>query len=120
MPIAGSSEDEATVVKAYDYVINMRRLYDATSGTKGAFIVATNASFGVGNFGAQPVNYPIWCAIYDTLGKIGILSAVSPPNANVNVDVVSDVPSACPSDFMVSVTATTRSDAKQMVLLMEL
>jgi hypothetical protein len=112
MPIAGSSEDEATVVKAYDYVINMRRLYDATSGVKGAFIVATNASFGVGNFGAQPVNYPIWCAIYDTLGKIGILSAVSPPNANVNVDVVGDVPSACPSDFMVSVTATTRSDAK--------
>jgi len=112
MPIAGSSEVEATVIKAYDYVINMRRLYDATSGAKGAFIVATNASFGVGNFGARPSNYPIWCAIYDTLGKIGILSAVSPPNANVNVDVVSDVPSACPSDFMVSVTSSTRSDNK--------
>ncbi len=112
MPIAGSSEDEATVVKAYDYVINMRRLYDATSGTKGAYIVATNASFGVGNFGALPINYPIWCAIYDTLGKIGILSAVAPPNSNVNVDAVSDVPSACPSDFMVSVTSTTRTDSK--------
>lgn len=112
MPIAGSTSDEATVVIAYDYVLAMRKLYDATNGTKGAFIVSTNASFGVGSFGANPIDYPIWCSMYDSLGKRGILSAVASPNSNVNVDDVNDVPSACSSDFMVSVTATNRQDNK--------
>lgn len=112
MPIAGSTGDEAVVVIAYDYILAMRKLYDATNGAQGAFIVSSNASFGVGSFGANPVDYPIWCSMYDSLGKRGILSAVASPNSNVNVDDVNDVPSACSSDFMVSVTATNRQDNK--------
>jgi subtilisin family serine protease len=47
MPVQPSSTNEALVVAAYTYVYNMRRLYNQTNGAKGAFIVATNSSFGV-------------------------------------------------------------------------
>ena len=112
LPIYGSSETESVVVKAYDYAIAMRRLYDATNGAKGAFVVASNSSFGIGQYGANPVNSPIWCAMYDSMGKVGILSAVAGPNANGDIDVVHDVPSECPSKFVVAVTNTNRLDLK--------
>jgi hypothetical protein len=112
LPVVGSSEDEAEVVRAYDYIINMRALYDATNGAKGAFIVATNASFGVGSFGANPADYPIWCSMYDSLGKYGILTAASGPNSNVDVDAVNDVPTSCPSNYLITLTNTSRTDAK--------
>ena len=110
LAINGSSEVESDVVTAYDYALEMRKLYDQTSGAKGAFVVSTNSSFGVGNYGAQPVNYPIWCAMYDSLGAYGILSAVAPPDQGVNVDQVGDVPSGCPSRWMIAVTNTTNTD----------
>lgn len=110
MPIAGSSGTEATVVSAYAYAAKMRKLYNETNGAKGAFVVSTNSSFGVdlGN----PNNYPIWCAFYDTLGARGILSAAATANANYNVDTQGDIPTACPSNFMIAVTNTDRNDAK--------
>ena len=110
LAINGASEIESDVVTAYDYLLEMRKLYDQTSGAKGAFVVSTNSSFGVGNYGAQPANYPIWCAMYDSLGAYGILSSVSPPDASVNVDQVGDVPSGCPSKWMISVTNTNSTD----------
>ncbi len=99
---------EAQVVSAYTYPLVMRRLYTSTGGQKGAFVVATNASWGVD--GGNPANSPIWCAMYDTLGTAGILSCGATANNNVNVDQVGDLPTACPSDFMVSVTATNTAD----------
>ena len=33
-------------------------------------------------------------------------------NIHANVDVTSDIPTACPSDFLISVTNTTRNDVK--------
>jgi len=63
MPIAGSSGVESVVVEAYGYVLEMRQLYDETDGEFGAFVISTNASFGV-NYG-NPANYPLWSAIYD-------------------------------------------------------
>jgi hypothetical protein len=110
LAVNGASNTESDVVSAYDYVLALRKQYDRSHGAGGAFIVATNASFGVGQYGAQPVNYPIWCAMYDSLGAYGILSAVAPPDAAVNVDQVGDVPSQCPSRWMVSVTNTNNSD----------
>lgn len=110
MPIQGSSGNEATVVAAYAYAASMRERYDQTGGQQGAFVVSTNASFGVDNGNAA--NYPIWCAFYDTLGTLGILNAGAGPNQGVNVDVVGDIPTTCPSSYMVAVTNTTRTDAK--------
>ena len=111
LPVQPSSTNEGFVVGAYTYVYNMRKLYNQTNGVKGAFIVATNSSFGV-NFG-QPSNYPIWCAMYDSLGSVGILNAGAGPNMNADVDVIGDIPTACASDWLISVTNTNSFDALQ-------
>jgi hypothetical protein len=110
MPVMYGAGAEADAVIAYSYVFDNRRLYNQTNGAKGAFVVATNSSFGI-NLG-QPSSYPIWCAMYDSLGSVGVLSACATANANINVDVQGDIPTACPSNYMISVTNTTRNDAK--------
>jgi len=110
MPIAGSSGTESVVVEAYGYALEMRARYNETSGDSGAFVVVTNSSFGV-DYG-NPANFPIWCAMYDSLGACGILSCAATANRNIDVDVLGDIPTACPSDFMISVTNTTRNDVK--------
>jgi len=110
MAVMGSSTNEAVVVRAYGYVLKQRRVYDQTNGGRGAFVVSTNSSFGV-DYG-QPSNYPLWCAFYDSLGTAGILNACATANLNINIDVTGDIPTACPSEWMVSVTNTTNTDAK--------
>ena len=110
MPIAGSSGDESIVVEAYAYALEMRARYNETNGEEGAFIVATNSSFGV-DYG-NPDDYPIWCSMYDEMGQVGILSCGAGPNMNVNVDVVGDVPSTCPGDYLIGITNTTSADEK--------
>ncbi len=110
MPIAGSSGDESIVVEAYSYALEMRARYNESNGEEGAFIVATNSSFGV-DYG-NPDDYPIWCAMYDEMGAVGILSCGAGPNMNVNVDVVGDVPSTCPGDYLIGITNTTSADEK--------
>lgn len=110
LPIQGSSTLESYVVQAYDYVLTMRDLYDSTNGAKGAFIVVTNASFGVDN--GNPSSYPLWCAMYDSLGKRGILTAAATTNSNSNVDVVGDIPTTCNSPYVIGVTNTTSNDTR--------
>ncbi|MBC8172492.1 MAG: S8 family peptidase [Chitinophagales bacterium] len=99
---------ESEVVEAYNYVLAERKIYNATDGAKGSFIVATNSSFGV-DF-ADPSEFPIWCSMYDSLGKAGILNAAATINANFNVDVVGDMPTTCSSDYLIAVTNTNKSD----------
>ena len=110
MPICGSSGNESIVVEAYSYALEMRARYNETNGEEGAFIVATNSSFGV-DYG-NPDDYPIWCSMYDEMGYVGILSCGAGPNMNVNVDVVGDVPSTCPGDYLIGITNTNSSDEK--------
>ncbi len=110
MPIMYGSAGEADVVVAYSYVMDNRRLYNQTNGAKGAFVVSTNSSFGVDL--AQPSAYPLWCAMYDSLGSVGVLSACATANANYNIDLQGDIPTACASDWMIAVTNTTNSDSK--------
>lgn len=110
MPISGSSSIESTVVKAYSYVYEMRYTYNESQGDSGAFVVATNASFGV-DYG-NPDNYPIWGAMYDSLGAIGVLNAGATANRSVNVDEQGDIPTAFESPWLITVTNTTNRDEK--------
>jgi len=110
MPIAGADSDESTVVAAYAYALELRAQYNETNGQLGAFVVSTNSSFGV-DLG-QPQNYPIWCAMYDSMGVQGILSPCATANASWDIDVVGDIPTGCTSDYMIAVTNTTRLDQK--------
>lgn len=108
LPIQGSSTTESIVVKSYSYLLEMRKRYNRTNGDSGAYIVAQNSSFGVDNARAQ--DYPIWCSLYDDLGKVGIVSIAAGPNSLVNVDVVGDVPCNCGSDYLVTVSRTDEND----------
>ena len=112
MPIAGSSGTTSIVLEAYGYALDQRAIYDSTDGSSGAFVVATNSSFGVNNADCSSGNYSLWNDMYDALGQYGILSCGATMNNNSNVDVTGDVPTGCESEYMISVTNTTRNDAK--------
>jgi hypothetical protein len=103
-----NTNSEASVVAAYNYPLTLRKRYNETQGAQGAFVVSTNASWGID--GANPNNYPIWCNFYDTLGKYGILNCGATTNSNLNVDVSGDMPTACSSTFMVGVGRSDRND----------
>ncbi|MEO8588833.1 MAG: S8 family serine peptidase [Flavobacteriales bacterium] len=110
MAVDYGGTQEAQVVAAYTYPLVMRRRYNDSNGAQGAFVVATNASWGID--GGDPADAPIWCAMYDTLGTEGVLNCGSTTNQNWDVDIDGDLPTACASDFMVSVTATNNMDVR--------
>ncbi len=100
---------ESDVIAAYSYVYDLRKQYNESQGDRGAFIVATNTAFGVQS---DPEDHPIWCALYDSLGALGIMNMVATPNSNVNIDEQPDVPSNCPSPYLISVTSTGKNDQR--------
>lgn len=110
LPIAMGQITESATIEAMDYAWDFRKRYNATNGQQGAFVVAINMSFGL-DF-VQPDSMPIWCSFYDSLGAAGILSVASTMNRNANVDSVGDMPTACTSDYLVSVTNTNQLDQK--------
>ena len=102
---------DASIIASYAYVLKQRQLYNESKGARGAFVVATNSSFGRDGFynSAQ-----MWCDFYDKLGAAGILSVGATDNANRNVDndANGDIPSLCPSDYLIMVTSTDDNDYK--------
>ena len=110
LPIAGSSTTESVVVEALSYLYVIREQYNQTNGAEGAFVVADNCSFGVDQ--GDPDDFPIWEAMYDSVGHLGILSEAATANANWDIDVVGDVPTAFATDYMISVTNTNKYDHK--------
>jgi hypothetical protein len=106
----GNISTLARVLSSYAYPLEQRRRYNATNGLEGAFVVATNSSWGQ-DFG-QPSQAPLWCAMYDSLGAAGILNCGATINGNYDVDSVGDLPTACPSDYMIAVTNMDHHDMK--------
>lgn len=112
MTVGSNSSDEASVVAAFTYPLVQRQLYESTNGASGAFVVVTNASWGIDN--GNPADMPLWAAFYDTLGTYGILNCSATANNNVNIDVVGDIPTSVESDYMISVTMTNSSDERTL------
>lgn len=112
MAIGGSSGTTSIVLEAYGYALDQRAIYDSTGGEFGAFVVATNSSFGVNNADCNSATYSLWNDMYNAMGQFGILSCGATMNNNSNVDVTGDVPTGCDSDYIISVTNTTRSDSR--------
>ena len=98
--IGGGNEAEA--IKAYSYALENRKLYNETKGEKGAFVVGTNASWGID--GGKAEDAPLWCSFYDTLGEQGVLSAGATANNDVDVDTEGDLPTQCSSEYLIAVT----------------
>lgn len=103
---------EANVLIAYGYALTQRRIYNQTNGAQGAYVVATNASWGINQ--GQPSSAPLWCAFYDTLGHYGIINVAATANANTDVDALGDLPTACPSDYLIAVTNINRLGNKEI------
>jgi len=101
---------EADMIAAYAYVLDQRIIYNESDGQKGAYVVATNLSYGDEDL--DPDENPIWCNIYDTLGTHGILNCAATANTAINIDTIRDVPTSCTSDFLISVTASTIDDER--------
>lgn len=101
---------ESDVIVAYDYILNARTAYNNTKGEEGSFVVASNASWGI-NYG-QPDEAPIWCAIYDALGEAGVLNTGATANLNIDIDIWGDLPTGCPSEYLLSVSSTNNRDRR--------
>ena len=106
MPITFVKANFATYFKAFDYMIDQRKLYNETNGQKGALIVAVNESFGQDN--SKPdddPNFMQWCEYMESLGDVGILTIAATSNsATVNVDTDGDMPTTCPQAHLIAVT----------------
>ncbi|GAB5553802.1 MAG: hypothetical protein Sapg2KO_33930 [Saprospiraceae bacterium] len=98
---------ESEVITNYLYALELRKRFNESQGKEGAFIVATNASFGISG---DPKDFPIWCEIYDRLGEQGILNVSAADNRPVNTDLRADMPTSCNSDFLVTVTGVDEFD----------
>lgn len=108
--LLSSGTSRARVIEGYSYMITMRKLYNDTKGEKGAFIVASNYSLGIDD--AFPEDYPIWCSLYDDLGRVGIISCVATTNTGQkNVDVSGDMPTLCESKYMIAVASSDESES---------
>jgi len=103
-------ESVTSIIKSLDYAYNMRKAHNDSNGAKGAFIVAINCSWGKDLLWAS--DYPQWCAMYDKLGSVGILTIHSVPNNNIDVDVLGDMPTTCQSDYLITVTNSNLNDEK--------
>ncbi len=112
MALRGASTSTSIVLEAYGYVLDQKSLWLETGGTKGANVVATNSSFGVNFADCESGDYPLWNDIYDAMGEVGILSAAATTNMGLDVDVIGDVPTGCSSEYLITVTNTTRADVK--------
>ena len=98
------------IIAAYEYIIEQRDKYNRSGGKSGAFIVATNASFGVNRVFCD--QQPLWGEMYDRLGKAGILTAAAAANNAWNIDEVGDMPTSCPSDYLLTVLNTNSADQR--------
>lgn len=106
-------ETVADILEAYFYVYNMRRRYNQTNGAEGAFVVATNASFGFDNtFPNSMPDFKEWCSFYDSLGRVGVLNVGATTNANTDVDMYGDMPTACGSEYLVTVNQVNSLGAR--------
>lgn len=101
------------VISAYEYVIDQRQRYNESNGADGSFVVVTNASFGKSRFFCEQL--PLWGAMYDLMGEVGVLTAAGVANESYNVENEGDMPTTCPSDFLISVTNTTIDDDKSIL-----
>lgn len=100
---------ESEVIEAYSYILDQRKLYNQTNGALGAFIVSSNASFGISN--AQPEDFPLWCEIYNELGFEGILNVAATTNNLSNIEERGDIPTGCSSEFLLTVTNVDSNDS---------
>ncbi|MEM1320369.1 MAG: S8/S53 family peptidase [Bacteroidota bacterium] len=110
MMLISGATTPAEIVEGYMYAYEQRKAYNESNGERGAYVVVSNFSAGIDRRFCD--EYPVWGGMFDKLGSVGILNIGATTNSDVNVDIVGDMPTTCPSDFLLTVTSTNRSDDK--------
>lgn len=105
-----SVQSGADIIEAYEYVLHQRTLYNQTQGSEGALVVVTNASFGINGVFCEEV--PIWAGQYDLLGAQGVLTACATANNGNDVETFGDMPTTCPSDYIITTLNMDQSGEK--------
>lgn len=108
-----SLADTDKTLASYEYIRKQKELWLQTGGQKGANVVAINSSFGIDIADCTSSEFSQWNDMIDHLGQVGILSIGATSNFEVDVDKHGDVPTSCSSDFLISVTNSTRSGEKE-------
>lgn len=98
------------MIECYEHVWKMRKQYNESGRTQGAFVVATNASLGFNQVFCS--EFPALEAVLDSLGREGVLNVAATANGDWDVDQVGDIPTSCVSDYLITVTNSTRFDEK--------
>ncbi|HNR06841.1 MAG TPA: S8/S53 family peptidase [Saprospiraceae bacterium] len=98
------------LIEMFNYMLDQRIRYNRSGGKEGAFVVAINYSGGI-SF-AKAADYPIWCGMYDKMGLEGIVNCGATTNKYADVDEEGDMPSTCPSDFLIAVTNTGKDNRR--------
>ena len=98
------------LIELFNYMLDQRIKYNQSNGKQGAFVVAINYSGGISFEFAE--DYPIWCGMYDIMGSAGIVNCGATTNKYVDVDDEGDMPSTCPSDFLIAVTNTGKDNKR--------
>jgi len=102
--------DVAQNVRALDYIVAMRTLYNTSGGTRGAFVVAANFSYeSFFDVGAGDTN--LWCGALARVHALGIITASSAPN-NGEFELASPVnrlPIQCGGELNIGATSLNRS-----------
>jgi subtilisin family serine protease len=108
MQVVGSGASESDVLRAFDYVLTQKKRWISSGGKEGAMVVSANNSWGIDR--GRPADAPLWCAFYDTLGYYGILTAAATVNGETDVDRLGDLPTTCPSPYLIAVNNVDASD----------
>lgn len=98
------------VIKSLEYLYQLKLKYIQSGGISGANIIVNNFSGGIQ--GIFPSDFPGWCDAYELLGTVGILSTGSVANEDFDVEVIGDMPTLCPSDYLIMVTNTDMIDER--------
>ena len=110
MLLTGTFVDQ--IIASYGYVLEQRILFNETNGAEGAYVVVTNASFGLNNTFCS--EQPIWGAMYDILGEVGVVSiGATTNNSSIDVDINGDMPTSCESEYLITVTYSNIDEQRE-------
>ena len=100
------------VIEAHEYAYNLRKQFNETNGTKGAFIIAMNHSFG---FSGRPEESNMGeelCEMIDLMGNVGILTVAATYNQDIDVEEIGDLIPSCSSDFVIGITSSNERNER--------
>ena len=104
---------DAHIDSALSYIRQTKERWYETNGVCGANIIAINMSFSTGR-GENETSCDTtnWNDILNDLGALGVLLRFCRSNEPTDVDIPGIVPAGCASDFLTSVSASNKWDAK--------